>query len=90
EDKPRIGPADNGATAMVTSTYRPSEKNKVQGVHDVILFSTVAVSSLMSGQVLNAFGWNGINMIVWPVALACLLILGLQVRSDRKNSAKLA
>lgn len=79
-----------GATAMVTSTYRPSEKNKVQGVHDVILFSTVAVSSLMSGQVLNAFGWNGINMIVWPVALACLLILGLQVRSDRKNGAKLA
>jgi len=79
-----------GATAMVTRTYRPSEKNKVQGVHDVILFSTVALSSLMSGQVLNSFGWNGINMIMWPVALACLVLLGLQVRNDRKNRAFVA
>ncbi|MDA4847066.1 MFS transporter [Hoeflea poritis] len=76
-----------GATAMVTTTYRPSEKNKVQGVHDVILFSTVAFSSLMAGQVLNTFGWDGINMIMWPIALACLLLLGLQVRADRKNRA---
>ena len=79
-----------GATAMVTSTYRTSEKNKVQGVHDVILFSTVAFASLMAGQVLNSFGWDGINMIVRPIALACLLLLGLQVRSDRKNRVKLA
>ncbi|MCP4319555.1 MAG: MFS transporter [Hyphomicrobiales bacterium] len=77
-----------GATAMVTTTYRSSEKNKVQGVHDVILFSTVAFSSLMSGQVLNAFGWDGINMIMWPIAVVCLLVLGLQVRSDRKNGIK--
>ncbi|MEM6464322.1 MAG: MFS transporter [Pseudomonadota bacterium] len=79
-----------GATAMVTTTYRPSEKNKVQGVHDVILFSTVAFSSLMSGKVLNAFGWDGINMILWPVALVCLFVLVAQVRSDRKNALKVA
>ena len=76
-----------GATAMVTRTYRQSEKNKVQGVHDVILFGTVAFSSLMSGQVLNSIGWNGINMIMWPIALGCLLLLGLQVRNERKNRA---
>ena len=74
-----------GATAMVTRTYRQSEKNKVQGVHDVILFSTVAFSSLMSGQVLNSIGWGGIIMIMWPIALACLVLLGLQVRNERKN-----
>lgn len=74
-----------GATAMVTTTYRASEKNKVQGVHDVILFGTVAFSSLMAGKVLNTLGWDGINMIMWPIALACLLLLGLQVRADRNN-----
>lgn len=79
-----------GATAMVTTTYRSSEKNKVQGVHDVILFSTVAFSSLMSGQILNTFGWDGINMIMWPIASLCLVILGLQVRRDRKNRAATA
>ncbi|MCY6381237.1 MFS transporter [Hoeflea prorocentri] len=79
-----------GATAMVTTTYRSSEKNKVQGVHDVILFGTVAFSSLMAGKVLNTLGWEGINMIMWPIALACLLLLGLQVRSDRKNRSAAA
>jgi predicted MFS family arabinose efflux permease len=47
-----------GATTMVTMTYRASEKNKVQGFHDVTLFGIVAFASLMSGKVLNAWGWG--------------------------------
>jgi len=74
-----------GATTMVSTTYRPAEKNKVQGVHDVILFGTVAFASLMSGRVLNSFGWDAISQVLWPAALLCLLLLALQVRSDRKN-----
>jgi predicted MFS family arabinose efflux permease len=68
-----------GATTMVTMTYRPSEKNKVQGFHDVTLFGIVAFSSLMSGKVLNAWGWDALNSLFWPVALFCLLALGTQV-----------
>ncbi|PWW03431.1 putative MFS family arabinose efflux permease [Hoeflea marina] len=75
-----------GATAMVTSTYRQSEKNKVQGFHDVTLFSIVSFASLMSGQVLNAWGWDALNMLIWPVALTCLLVLGAQVLSDRRSA----
>jgi MFS family permease len=76
-----------GSTAMVTSTYRSSEKNKVQGFHDVILFSTVAVGSLMSGLVLNHFGWAGIVSVVWPVAVICLGLLGLYVVNSRRAGA---
>ncbi|MDN2564951.1 MFS transporter [Aquibium sp. A9E412] len=65
-----------GATAMVAECYRASEKNKVQGVHDLILFSTVAFASLMSGQVYNAFGWEMLNWIALPVAALCLAALG--------------
>ena len=43
-----------GATAMVADTYRPSEKGKVQGLHDFVLFGSVAFASLMSGAVYNA------------------------------------
>lgn len=74
-----------GATAMVTSCYRPSEKNKVQGFHDVVLFTTVAAASLASGQVLNAFGWNALNLAVWPVALACLALLALGFMRGRRG-----
>src|SRR5690606_7698770 len=35
-----------GSTAMVAESYRPSEKSKVQGFHDFVLFSSVAFASL--------------------------------------------
>jgi MFS family permease len=73
-----------GATAMVTTTYRASEKNKVQGFHDGVLFSLVALASLASGGVLNSWGWEGLAVIVWPVALACLLLLGLHGLFQRR------
>lgn len=65
-----------GATAMVTDTYEPHEKNKVQGANDLILFSTVAISSLMSGVTLNALGWEAMNWLVFPIVGCCLLSLG--------------
>jgi len=64
-----------GATAMLTDTYQSSEKNKVQGIHDFVLFSTVALASLMSGATLNAWGWNMLNYILLPVAGFCLVVL---------------
>lgn len=72
-----------GATAMLTDTYRPSEKNKIQGIHDFALFSTVAVASLASGATLNAFGWDMLNWIVLPVSGLCLVILLFQAISKR-------
>lgn len=71
-----------GATAMVAETYRPSEKNKVQGFHDFVLFSTVALGSLMSGIVYNIWGWDMLNWIILPVTGLCLVALGwLAIRS---------
>ena len=76
-----------GATAMTTDTYRPSEKNKVQGIHDFALFSFVAFGSLASGATLNAFGWDMINWIVFPAAGFCLVVLAIQAASDRRAIA---
>lgn len=76
-----------GATAMVADCYRPSERNKVQGVHDLILFSLVAFSSLMSGRVYNAFGWDLLNWIIFPVAGSCLLMLAVVALRRRRARA---
>ena len=73
-----------GATSMVTSCYRGSEKNKVQGFHDVVLFSCVAIASLVSGQVLNAFGWNVLSLVFWPILLACLGLLAFNGLRERR------
>lgn len=66
-----------GATSIVAQTYRPSEKGKVQGFHDFVLFSSVAFGSLMAGTVYNHWGWDMLNWIVFPVTAVCLLALTL-------------
>ena len=66
-----------GATAIVANSYRPSEKGRVLGFHDFVLFGSVAFASLMSGQVYNAWGWDMLNWIVFPVAAICLVGLAL-------------
>lgn len=76
-----------GATSMVTMCYRPSEKNKVQGFHDGTLFTLVALSSLASGQVLNAWGWHVLTGILWPVCGVCLIILLVHSAKVRRDIA---
>lgn len=64
-----------GATAIVADTYRHSEKGKVQGFHDFVLFGFVAFASLMSGAVYNAHGWEMLNWVAFPVVALCLVAL---------------
>jgi len=72
-----------GATAMVTETYRSAEKGKAQGANDFILFGTVAFASFMSGQMLNAWGWDAVNWTIFPVVLLSLFALGWLVKVHR-------
>ncbi|MEZ5781201.1 MAG: MFS transporter [Rhizobiaceae bacterium] len=77
-----------GATAMVAGTYRFSEKGKVQGFHDFVLFGFVAFSSLMSGIIFNAYGWDALAMVIFPVTLLCLVALGMVVVMARGQKAE--
>jgi predicted MFS family arabinose efflux permease len=76
-----------GATAIVASSYRPAEADKVQGFHDIILFSTVALSSFSSGKVFTSFGWSVMNLVIWPVTILCLVLVLMQMRAARRKAA---
>ena len=76
-----------GATAMVADSYSESEKSKVQGFHDLVLFGSVALSSLLSGAVYNAWGWAMLNWVILPVALVCLAALGMLALGTRRLAA---
>jgi MFS family permease len=76
-----------GATAMVAASYQPSEKGKVQGFHDFVLFGSVACASLLSGMVYNAWGWTMLNWMIFPVTVLCFVALGaLKMTALRKVS----
>lgn len=76
-----------GSTAMVTDTYEPNEKNKAQGANDLIIFGSVALASLMAGKSFNAFGWDFLNMVIFPIsglALVSLVMLSLMGRKKAR------
>ena len=73
-----------GATSMVTETYAPEEKNKAQGLNDLLVFVTTAVASLSAGKLLAWFGWQGVIYAMFPmVALALAMLLWLSLRRPR-------
>lgn len=76
-----------GSTAIIASSYRPHEADKVQGFHDIILFGAVALASFSSGQVFNAYGWQAINLMFWPITgVSLVLVLLLLLRSRAANA----
>jgi len=67
-----------GATSLLTETYQPQEKAKVQAINDFLIFSLVTVASLTAGVFQHHFGWKLVNIGVLPliaVILICLLWL---------------
>lgn len=74
-----------GSTAIVASSYRPQEADKVQGFHDIMLFGTVALSSFSSGRVFTAYGWSMMNLAIWPVTLICFGLIVLQISKSKPH-----
>lgn len=69
-----------GGTALLTETYLPHEKTRVQGFNDMLIFATMAVSSSSAGVLVNARGWEIVNYTAIPfVTLALLATLWLTI-----------
>src|ERR1700748_450623 len=73
-----------GASALVLETHRPQERNKVQAFNDFLVFGMMAVGSFSSGQLLAHYGWNAVNMVVFPPVLLGLGILAFAAFAKRR------
>lgn len=72
-----------GGTTLLTETYRPEEKAKVQGLNDLLIFVMMAISSFFSGFILTEGGWNVVNLSALPlvgVVMLAIVWLGLGKR----------
>lgn len=76
-----------GATAMVTTCYRPEERNKVQAFNDFLIFGIMAIGSFASGQLLANFGWATVNALAFPVLLVAVALLLWVQRRQRLSAA---
>ena len=73
-----------GATTLVTQCHQPNERNRVQAFNDFLVFGSMAIASFASGKLLDTFGWNVVNEVIFPVVLAAgaLLVWGV-IRARR-------
>lgn len=72
-----------GASSLLTGTYRRSEREKVQGLNDFLVFSSVAASSFASGYVHATMGWQAINTML-TVAMVALGAAALVAHGHRR------
>jgi predicted MFS family arabinose efflux permease len=76
-----------GATTLLTGSYAPSERAKVQGFNDFAIAATMAIASASSGKLLSALGWNAVNIAVFPMAILAIGLVLWLARQPRTRAA---
>ena len=78
-----------GATTMLAGAHEASERGRMQGLNDLIVFGGVTVASLASGGLMNcsggdaATGWASVNLAMAPfLMLAGGALIWLMLRPD--------
>ncbi|MFT7047480.1 MAG: MFS family permease [Celeribacter sp.] len=80
-----------GATAMLSSSHEPSERGRVQGMNDLLVFGGVTFASMASGGLMNCSGgtpqdgWSAVNLAMIPfltLAGGALIWLWMQPKKD--------
>jgi MFS family permease len=73
-----------GGTLLITEVHSASERAKVQGINDFILFTGLAMSSLFAGVIYHFLGWIWVNLAAIPMILA-VLISAIWLQSIRRK-----
>ena len=61
-----------GGSALLTECHTPAERAKTQAANDLMVFITMAISSMSSGMLLNVSGWHAVNYGTIPFLLIAL------------------
>ncbi|PPQ28560.1 hypothetical protein CCS01_23965 [Rhodopila globiformis] len=72
-----------GATSLVTTCYRPSERGKAQALNDFLVFGTTATASFLAGFLQERLGWlplNQASIMLIMVAVMAVTWLWVQQR----------
>ncbi len=51
------------STTLLTQTYQPSERFKVQALNEFSMFGIMAIASLLAGWLISLVGWQMLNLL---------------------------
>jgi MFS family permease len=78
-----------GGSTLLTTAYRPEEKNKAQGAMDFCVFPTMAFTSFASGALITTQRWTWLNLGSLP-AVALIGVALLWLAAVRRRAAPVA
>jgi MFS family permease len=58
-----------GGTSLLPQGYNDSERFRVQGLNDMMVFGFQAVASMSAGLALSSLGWGGLLLLAIPLLL---------------------
>jgi MFS family permease len=74
-----------GGTTLLTTTYRPVERAKVQASHDFVVYATTATAAGVSGLLAAGPGWAAINLTALPMmGVVLIAACGLMMYQRRQ------
>lgn len=77
-----------GGTTLLTSTYNAAEKGRAQATNDMTIFVVGLVCSLSAGALLQAVGWQTLNLLLLPwLTLTTLALLWFGYQQRRYTEA---
>jgi MFS family permease len=80
-----------GGTTLLTSTYSAEEKARAQAINDMTIFAVGLTCSFSAGALLEALGWQTLNLALLPwLAVAALALFWLGARGRASTAKELA
>jgi hypothetical protein len=77
-----------GGSTLLTTTYAPAERAKVQASHDFVVYGATATAAALSGVLQAKAGWTVINLAALPLMAAVIgAALWLAARQRRVAAA---
>ncbi len=76
------------ATSLLTTTYLPAERFRVQGVNEFAVFGSQALASLAAGPAIHALDWRTLNLVaLMPLAILAMALLRPGNQRSRNSRA---
>jgi MFS family permease len=77
-----------GGTVLLTQSYQPNERFKVQGLNEFLVFGCQATAALSAGVFLNLFNWRGLLLASFVIIAVQLLIITWQQFRKKQTAAQ--
>ena len=75
-----------GGSTLLTSTYRPEERAKVQGTHDFCVYAMTAMAAALSGTLQATAGWTVTNLAAIPLLAIVLAAVARMAVVQRREA----